>query len=213
MAIVIDKFNLRYIVSYKSSLCFLVLIGQLFTVRGWTHSSLSLDNRNSGYNTTSANSSLELALSENSLVNNPETKKVRNGFANTPKAPAFIDISVISSEMANKLFEMIKEDKSFSFTYLIEGCQANAHKMSLVAETYNIHFGKIYAEGRLQVKTNHPLKPYIAWGWHVAPFVFVRTEGHDELKVFDPSIFDGPVSIEAWTQKMMYNKNGYEPKI
>lgn len=162
------------------------------------------------------------ALSENMvlddahdyLVANPEFKKVKNGFYDGAESTSkSIPISVISFKMAHYLFEMFKRDKSFPFDYLTLGCQANAHKMSLIAEKYNIYFGKIYAEGRLQVKTDNEQKPFVRWGWHVAPVVFIREGNKDNLKVIDPSIFDQPVSVSEWIDKMLYNKNGFDAYV
>ncbi len=155
-------------------------------------------------------------LSINPTPSNPEFKDIKNGFirSNENPAPEQIPLSIISAKMADSLFEMFKQDKTLAHNYLKKGCQAKAHKMSLFAEeVYQIHFGKVYVEGFLQVKTQSPIEPLVIWGWHVAPVVFVRINGQDQLRVFDPALFEKPVSVEEWKQKMLYKESGYKNKV
>jgi hypothetical protein len=40
----------------------------------------------------------------------------------------------------------------------------------------------------------------VSWGWHVAPYVMVeQADGSLMSMVIDPSLFSGPVSVDAWT--------------
>lgn len=153
--------------------------------------------------------------SDEPLFMYPELKQIENGFdRKSASSPELIYISVISSKMAQYVFDVFKNDKSIPFAYMIEGCQANAHRMSKMAEKYHIYFGKVYAEGNLLVKVNnHPTIKYLPWDWHVAPIVYVKFNNTYELKVIDPSLFDQPVSVETWTQKMLHKHDKYPTQI
>lgn len=151
---------------------------------------------------------------DESLFIYPEFKEIENGFdRKSPTSPATISISVISPKMAQYLFNVFKKDSSIPFAYMLEGCQANAHRMSKNAEKFHIYFGKVYAEGDLLIKANHPTHKYIPWDWHVAPVVYVKSGKYYELKVIDPSLFDQPVSVSTWTQRMLYPHKNYPTKI
>ena len=64
--------------------------------------------------------------------------------------------------------------------------------MAQLLEQKKIYSQKIFLEGFLVVDG-------IAWSWHVAPMVFVRTSvGELENWVIDPSLFNGPVPFTEW---------------
>lgn len=141
-------------------------------------------------------------------------KIIPNGFAKTWTDPENIETSAISVDQANRLFQKFAKTKRIPFRYPIDGCYARATEMARIAEQENIHMGKIFVEGNLQVKTESAMYPTVQWGWHVAPVAYVRSRhGTLTLMVFDPSLFDRPVSVEEWKDKMMHETPDFKPAI
>lgn len=140
---------------------------------------------------------------------------VANGFrVASSGAPESISISVISQEKAHSLFRSFAQNPDIPFKYLVEGCHARAHEMARMAESQKVIMGKIYVEGDLQAKTASWKKPLQQWGWHVSTTVYVvKPDGSKELMVFDPSLFDRPVSVEEWKNKFMDTSDDFRPQI
>ncbi|WP_413585977.1 protein-glutamine glutaminase family protein [Bdellovibrio sp. HCB274] len=114
-----------------------------------------------------------------------------------------VSLSVLSQEQAEQLFTEFKEHSEIPFDYPVDGCFARATAMSKVAEQSKIQMGKVWVEGTLRVTPKSKSLPNIEWGYHVATTLYVKgVTGEPELKVFDPSMFDKPVSLEEWTGAM-----------
>lgn len=139
---------------------------------------------------------------------------IANGFLMGPQAPAEVKISVIDREKANELFSEFLKHTEIPFKYPLEGCYARATVMSKIAESEGVQTGRVYVQGLLQVKTDLPRFPKVNWGWHVAPLVYVnQPSGPPVLMVLDPSLFDRPVTVKEWTNRMLDTTGGFEPKI
>ena len=141
--------------------------------------------------------------------------EIVNGFAKEPSDPKAIRISVIDEPAANKLFKKFTEAKHIPFRYPLEGCYARATEMAQIAEREKIEMGKVFVEGWLQAKTESEIYEYVQWGWHVAPVVYVKNKTSDKpvLMVFDPTLFNKPVTVDEWKEKMLDRSNGFEPGI
>ena len=128
-----------------------------------------------------------------------------------------LSTSSISEKKALQLFKKFSENKSIPFGYPIDGCYARATEMALLAEKEGIIMGKVFTMGRLQVLTQNPQYPLLQWGYHVAPVIKVKQDKKDILMVFDPSLFDRPVTVVEWNNKMQTpvpaSKGGYTPKV
>jgi len=98
----------------------------------------------------------------------------------------------ITEQEAKEVFDKLASRFWIPFHYRPEGCYARAHRMAQILEQKKIYSQKVFLEGFLVVDG-------IAWSWHVAPMVFVRTNT-DELEswVIDPSLFNGPVPFAEW---------------
>lgn len=149
------------------------------------------------------------------------SQAIPNEFPKNEALPK-IDVSVIDLAKANELFREFKQNPNIAFKYPIDGCYARATEMAAMAEGQDISMGKVYAEGKLQVKIANKKHPVVQWGWHVAPVVFVeQPDGKTELMVFDPSLFDRPVTVEEWKNVMLYEPTedgpgvakGFKPNI
>lgn len=128
-------------------------------------------------------------------------KTYPDGFAHHEKKTVSAD--VISETKANQLFATFVADTSIPFDYPIDGCTARAMAMVRIADTENISMAKVYAEGVLRVKNVSKHYPELTWGFHVAPIIAVKTAAGKVVDmVFDPSIFDRPVPLDEWLQKL-----------
>lgn len=131
---------------------------------------------------------------ENSQVwkNNKKIKQIyKKGIENT-----------ITPEQARELFKKSRERTDIAWDYKNDGCYARAHLMALDFEKQGIYVEKAWVGGDLKVfdKKN---KPIAEWYYHVAPIVYVKNDnGLIVRTVIDPSIEEGPVSLEAWINKM-----------
>jgi hypothetical protein len=84
------------------------------------------------------------------------------------------------------------------FLYPDDYCWAKADRLCTLLAEEELHVGKIWAHGRLRVRTaNHPCCA-VGFYWHVAPFVRSRGTNFAEILVFDPTFFDFPVSRANW---------------
>lgn len=144
--------------------------------------------------------------------------QLKNGFKSIMfPAPEEIEVSVIEESTANRLFREFKFNKEIPFNYPLEGCYARAHAMARMAEEQGITMGKAFAEGTLRAQTDLPSYPTVRWGWHVAPVAYIKKgQSEPELAVFDPSLFDRPVTVEEWKSKMLHdsgNPGDLKPSI
>lgn len=135
-----------------------------------------------------------------------DTGFIADGFrhSDTKSIGHKIEVSVLGSDAANTLFKKLAQNPDIPFNYLVDGCQARATEMARIAEREGVQFGKIFAEGSLQPKTRLPDYPTARWGLHIAPVLYVTAKsGHRNLMVFDPGLFDRPVSVDQWKAKML----------
>lgn len=93
-------------------------------------------------------------------------------------------------------------DYCIPFQYVVDGCYARAHKMrQIMLSNYNVSCEKVFSyedvTGFLAVDAGDCC---VYWWYHVAPLVTVKNIGGGYTKyVVDPSMFDGPVTIDTWT--------------
>lgn len=109
-----------------------------------------------------------------------------------------IKISVLSKRYAFDLFKEISNLKHIPFRYPEDGCYARAHEISHFLEKKGIISGKIFIEGDLKVKTKNSPKGYAQWHFHVASTIKVKEGNKEVTYVFDPSLFNKPVTIDEW---------------
>ncbi len=107
-------------------------------------------------------------------------------------------VSVMSFDLALKLFQKI--DKLFprSMNTLRDGCFARAHKVAMLLEEQGVLAGKVMAKGKFQIFSNQIKTGTVFWGFHVAPVVVVKSGGKRAIWVLDPSLFSEPAPLESW---------------
>lgn len=117
--------------------------------------------------------------------------------------------SILTEKEAQKLWSEFKSLDYIPYEYATDGCYARATALSHYAEKKGYDMAKIFAEGRLIAKLeNNPYKESAMWDWHVAPVLYVQIDGKPVLHVFDPSLFDKPVPVDTWVDKMR-DDDGY----
>ena len=108
-----------------------------------------------------------------------------------------IEISVLTSEGASRLFMLFKNDDRIPWNYTADGCYARAEAMALLADRTQpkIVVGKVFAYGKLSHN----------WQYHVATIAYVNGTAMSNLMVFDPSLFSQAVSISTWNSVLDRN--------
>lgn len=104
----------------------------------------------------------------------------------------------IDLEMATRLFNEARQMDDIAWDYKSDGCYARAHLMARRFEQQGIEVDKVWIKGDLSVPDAG-----IQWNFHVAPIVYVEDENGDvQRMVIDPSLMDGPVTVEQWSARM-----------
>lgn len=110
----------------------------------------------------------------------------------------------ISMQKAQELFKKATQMKDIAFKYAYDGCYARAHLMARRFEEEGIHVDKAWIKGDLYVPGTD-----IEWNYHVAPLVYVDgPNGEIKKMVIDPSLFDRPVTLEEWDNKIAKKTRG-----
>lgn len=136
------------------------------------------------------------------------------------------DVSVISYAYMQELFDQLIRHPRIPFKFPDDGCYARAHKMSLLLEQKGIMTIKSFVIGDLRVETPHHPRGWVEWWYHVAPALYVKdfaapaprrglnavspgavSEDY-ALMIFDPSIFDDPVSYGQWVEAQIRHRTG-----
>ncbi|QDK43130.1 hypothetical protein DOM21_17050 [Bacteriovorax stolpii] len=109
----------------------------------------------------------------------------------------------ITMERASELFKKAQKMDDIAWKYKPDGCYARAHLMARRFEEEGVRVDKVWIKGDLYVPGTEPL---IQWNFHVAPIVYVKNaKGETQKMVIDPSLFDKPVTVEEWDNKMSKN--------
>ncbi len=117
-----------------------------------------------------------------------------------------LEVSSISQEYMNELFEQLRINKSIPFAYVDDGCFARAHKMAVLLEDQGVITVKTFLMGDLRlVDVNHP-KGFVDWWYHVAPSIYVKEIG--ALVMFDPAAGNEPVSKKDWVYNLTSHPYG-----
>lgn len=119
--------------------------------------------------------------------------------------------NVISISKANEIFSFLRLKSQIEFNYPQGNCDDRAHAMCLLLDSLKVPNFKIWnfapskitllTHDLLRVKDKNNFDPdgTIAWGYHVAPAIWVANQkgGRDTI-VLDPSLFERPVKYTKW---------------
>jgi hypothetical protein len=133
----------------------------------------------------------------NGVYLNPEAEKNINLIKKNLRPDNNVK-QTVSLELAMKLFNQAKKMKDIPWNYKQDGCYARAHLMARRFEAQGVRVDKVWIKGLLSVPETG-----IRWNFHVAPILYVHdSKGKIQKMVIDPSLFDKPVTVEEWDNKM-----------
>ncbi len=111
---------------------------------------------------------------------------------------------ILSFTQALALFDRMADRQDIAFGYAQDGCYARAHLMcqQMIAEGHKPK--KAWAfEGDKSMYVVHPNGERTYWCYHVSAALPVQMpDGSVQDLVFDPGLFDGPVTLEKWGDTM-----------
>lgn len=117
---------------------------------------------------------------------------------------------LLSEESAQTFFDELKNNDEFFWEYTDDGCLARAHKMCALLHEKGVFCEKIRADNArgtwLRPFGISILKEDDTWlhmNFHVAVLVRVAVSTRIEDRVIDPALFDGPVSVKTWLEKLV----------
>ncbi len=146
------------------------------------------------------------------LAIDPASNDILEGFKVTPRVAEKPPISSypvdpynlpsVSQSEAEAFFSSVRRQPHIPFQYPSNGCWVRAHEMCRLIERYfdndpRVVVAKIWNFGKLTVKTDNNPDCLVKWLYHVAPVVKVG----EELLVIDPSLFERPMSVDAWRRR------------
>ena len=117
---------------------------------------------------------------------------------------------LLSEESAQMLFDELKSNDEFFWEYTDDGCLARSHKMCAILHEKGVFCEKIRADnahgtwlcsyGLSILKEDNK---WLHMNFHMAVLVRVAVSTRIEDRVIDPALFDGPVSVETWLEKLV----------
>jgi hypothetical protein len=119
----------------------------------------------------------------------------------------------VQSGSPDDIFDDMADEDDIAFNYPLDGCFARAQIMQMrILQRYGILPSKIWAImpdriPGLSVDTD-TMYGKVSWTYHVAPLISVQQpDGSIDQFVIDPSIADGPLSVDEWKGKMHTPEN------
>jgi hypothetical protein len=107
----------------------------------------------------------------------------------------------IPFDRAMQIFDQLADRTDIAFGYAEDGCYARAQLMCLIVNAMGLPTPKkAWAfEGAASLKVKKPDRETISWWYHVTAALPVKMpDGPVQDMVFDPGLFDGPVSLSEW---------------
>ena len=156
-----------------------------------------------------ASTKIDLAHMSPDLINDPQAMGVVNT-TDPGLTPVIPDM-----QTAQRMFDYIEHqccqlpgpytvDHCITFQYCPDGCYARAHKMCYILNTtYKYATQKVFSfansgTDELCVKAEKWNGCCINWWYHVSPLVTILTPQGPKAYVFDPAMFDQPVTLYTW---------------
>ena len=106
----------------------------------------------------------------------------------------------LTLEAAIDVFDQLADMRDIAFNCIYDGCYARTHIMCRRLIAAGLTPFKAWAfEGKRILRVNTPGGKKARWSYHVAPTLPVRMQSGGIIDmVFDPGLFDGPVSLQEW---------------
>lgn len=159
--------------------------------------------------TPSTAKSIDLSHIDDATLNDPEAMGVLN-----TTDPGLNNV-IPDFATAQLMFDYITQqccvlpgpygiDTCITFQYCPDGCYARAHRMCwIINNRYKYGTKKVFSfansgSDRLCVQAQKWGGCCIRWWYHVAPLVTIKTPTGPKAYVFDPAMFDQPVTLATW---------------
>jgi hypothetical protein len=118
----------------------------------------------------------------------------------------------VSLPTALAIFDLLANREDLVFAYGRDGCYARAHLMCRAIIRMGLTPKKAWAIPDDGLRVQKPDGQTLEWWYHVAVTLPVRTADRAvQEMVFDPGLFDGPVSLAEWGDVM--NASGQDLQI
>ncbi|MFS4459620.1 protein-glutamine glutaminase family protein [Bdellovibrio sp. HCB2-146] len=115
---------------------------------------------------------------------------------------------ILSEKEAQEAFDEIKAMKDLPWEFTWDGCFARAQTSAERLEAKGIAVGKAWFFGDDIWPNNMEKKQNDGWGYHVAPFVYVKgSDGKIRKMVLDPASQKGPVESFEFAKKLTTRKD------
>lgn len=102
-------------------------------------------------------------------------------------------------------FQIWKTDARLRYDYVFDGCFARSHLVATELQQKNITVGKVWLHGFNLKPIQQNLTDFSGWFYHVAVVILAEDQ---KLYVIDPGLFNQPVSVLDWVEKIKGpNKN------
>jgi hypothetical protein len=112
---------------------------------------------------------------------------------------------VLTPQQAQALFDKVANDPTIPHKFIDDGCHFRSTMVARSLEDEGVFSEKIVTNAdRSDLKINSALSPagFTLCMFHMATSVWVDDGRGPERKVIDPSLGDGPMSIEQWQSHM-----------
>lgn len=114
---------------------------------------------------------------------------------------------VVTSARAKELFEVLANADDIPHDFVDEGCHQRAHVAAKRLEDAGVYSEKAFLRpdsgADLKIPSDKSPIGFTLGIFHTAPCVLVKgDDGESRRMVLDPSLFDGPVSVEEWAARM-----------
>ena len=128
-----------------------------------------------------------------------------------PPSPVIPLTSVVTEQKALELYGKLADNKNIPFEHR-SGCFERAEKMRRLLAKDGLQVIKVWAfeQPGAPLKFQEPLTDDypVTWAYHVAIALRVTgANGQKKIMVMDPKLFDGPVVVSEWANKMGTDAN------
>ena len=136
------------------------------------------------------------AISEDGIYYGPDISEYIKSFT------SLFYGKTITMQNARELFNEALQMEEIIWSNTLEACNARAHLMSRKFESLGVYVDKVWPSGSILIKEG---ADFFEWSFHVAPVVYVKSAKGKIVKiVIDPSLFDEPVLLDKWVDKLNF---------
>jgi hypothetical protein len=110
-----------------------------------------------------------------------------------------LDVTSVSKQEAQEIFNYLSNKKYIPFDYNEVGCEARAHQMAKILDGMCIQSAKAFLIGDISFKG-------IRWQHHVAPVILVNEEDTITPYIIDPSVSKELITLSEWSELLKRGK-------